>query len=134
MEKAPAPDLIFYDPFSSKTDKALWTASAFLQVIRCCQSKDVELFTYSTSTAVRAAMLSAGFFVGAGVGTGPKTETTRAYKARKPNEAWNLLSKEWLQRWNRSDAKYPFGLGPDKKGEFERQILGHPQFIFEDRI
>jgi len=69
---APAPDLIFYDPFSSKIDTALWTSAVFTRIFAHCQPKPVELYTYSAATAVRVALLTAEFFVAEGVGTGPK--------------------------------------------------------------
>ncbi|MEO5958846.1 MAG: tRNA guanosine(34) transglycosylase Tgt, partial [Opitutaceae bacterium] len=73
---APPPDLIFYDPFSYKTDSALWTAETFMKIMAACAPKSAELYTYSAATAARVALLSAGFFVGEGVGTGPKEYTT----------------------------------------------------------
>src|SRR5688572_21956195 len=76
---AQPPDLIFYDPFSYKTDSALWSTETFTAIIEACATKPVELYTYSAATAVRAALLSAGFFVGEGVGTGPKADTTIAF-------------------------------------------------------
>ena len=42
------------------------------------QHKATELFTYTYSTRVRAALLAAGFFVAKGRATGPKLETTIA--------------------------------------------------------
>ena len=79
IESAALPDLIFYDPFSYKTDAELWTSEIFARIFRRCLAKPAELYTYSASTAVRVALLSAGFFVAQGVGTGPKTETTIAF-------------------------------------------------------
>jgi len=74
-----APDVIFYDPFSTKVDGALWSGEAFAALFAHLD-RPTELFTYSRSSAVRAAMRAAGFVVSAGVGTGPKSETTIARK------------------------------------------------------
>src|SRR5262249_19559076 len=63
LESAKMPDLIFYDLFSAKTDPALWTAEIFARIFRRCAPKSAELYTYSVSTAVRVALLTAGFFV-----------------------------------------------------------------------
>src|SRR5581483_7952077 len=71
IDSAPLPDLIFYDPFSYKTDAALWTVEIFARIFQRALPKAAELYTYSASTAVRAALLAAGFFVAQGIGTGP---------------------------------------------------------------
>ena len=98
---------------------------SFAKIHRACMGRQAELFTYSASTAVRAALLSAGFFVAPGVGTGPKAETTAAY-ARPISSG--LLGGEWLDRWGRSQAKFPEGLAETARASFEARILQHPQF------
>jgi queuine tRNA-ribosyltransferase len=129
---APPPDLIFYDPFSFKTDSALWTAETFARILRACAPKPAELYTYSAATAARVALLSAGFFVGEGVGTGPKADTTiaftRAGGAQAHPHAPRLLGEEWLARWRRSSSKAPASLSPEARADFERRIESHPQF------
>jgi queuine tRNA-ribosyltransferase len=132
LDAAPPPDLIFYDPFSFKTDSELWTPETFEKVLRACAAKPAELYTYSAATGVRVALLRAGFYVGEGVGTGPKTDTTIAFTkadgALKHPNAPQLLGAEWLARWRRSSSKSPAALSPDARTEFERQIETHPQF------
>ncbi|WP_414660470.1 tRNA guanosine(34) transglycosylase Tgt [Horticoccus sp. 23ND18S-11] len=127
------PDLIFYDPFSFKTDSALWTVETFTRLIAACASKPAELYTYSAATAARVALLSAGFFVGEGVGTGPKADTTiaftRADGARLHPRGPQLLGEKWLTRWRRSSSKAPATLSPEARLEFEQRIERHPQFI-----
>jgi len=54
------------------------TRLRFERVFAACAAHDTELFTYSASTSVRAALLGAGFLVGRGVPTGTKPETTLA--------------------------------------------------------
>jgi len=89
-----------------KTDAALWTLLRFAN----CESasgEGRELFTYSSSTSVRAALLAAGFYVAMGRGTGPKAETTigltpRAAVDRDGRELAHgreLLGEEWLAKW-----------------------------------
>ena len=128
----PAPDVIFYDPFSTKTDSALWVPDVFARVRAHCAAKAAELFTYSSATAVRVALLSAGFYVGDGVSTGPRASTTVALTQWNGARAWaegpKLLGEEWLTRWRRSDAKFPASLAVEARAEFERRIEGHPQF------
>jgi queuine tRNA-ribosyltransferase len=128
----PPPDLIFYDPFSAKTDTGLWTTEVFARIRHHCGTKSAELYTYSSATAVRVMLLAAGYYVAEGVGTGPKSSTTLAFthstgaKAHPGNP--RLLGPEWLTRWRRSDAKYPNGLTEEGKAAFEKLIEGHPQF------
>ncbi|MEO7412251.1 MAG: tRNA guanosine(34) transglycosylase Tgt [Opitutaceae bacterium] len=129
---ARAPDLIFYDPFSYKTDSALWTAETFTRIHAACASKPVELYTYSAATAVRVALLRAGFFVGEGVGIGPKSDTTIAFthaeSANAHPRAPHLLGAEWLARWRRSSSKVPASVAIEARSDFEKRIEGHPQF------
>ena len=133
IESAARPDLIFFDPFSFKTDGPLWTPDTFTRIFRATASGETSLYTYSTSTAIRAALLWAGFHVARGVPIGPKTETTVActrsaclHVAGYP--ALPLLDRAWLERWERSGAKYPAGVSPDAQAEFETRIRKHPQF------
>ncbi|MBM4256596.1 MAG: tRNA guanosine(34) transglycosylase Tgt [Deltaproteobacteria bacterium] len=133
---AARPAIIFYDPFSFKTDTALWTVDIFEQIFARCEDVGAELYTYSASTAVRAALLAAGFFVAEGVGTGPKSSTTVAFSrsdvARVHPLRPQLLGSEWLTRWRRSHAKFPPLLAADAYARIERAIENHPQFRVTD--
>ncbi len=133
IESAAVPDLIFYDPFSAKTDTGLWTVEVFKRIAVHCASKSAELYTYSAATGVRVSLLTAGFFVAAGVGTGPKADTTLAFTRanghRSHPTALGLLGEEWLARWRRSDSKFPENIAEHEKAAFEKQIEGHPQFV-----
>ena len=124
---APAPDVIFFDPFSFKVDSDLWTLAAFRELADVCEHKHTELFTYTYSTQVRAAMLAAGFHVAKGRATGPKAETTIGLSplaaARHGHE---LLGAEWLSRWQRSEAQVPLGASGDDA--WRAAVVGHPQF------
>ena len=132
MAEAPVPDIIFYDPFSFKTDGDLWTAQAFSKVRAACKDQATELFTYSTSTAVRAGMLGSGFFVGRGKGVGVREESTIAMT----EAAWlslregviNPLDTQWLSRWERSSARHPHGVPIEDHSYFEAIVRAHPQF------
>ena len=131
--RAPAPDMVFFDPFSYKTDGALWTLTEFRGLAEACASRPCELFTYTYSTRVRAALLAAGFYVAKGRGTGPKAETTiglSAAAARGPHGR-ELLGAEWLARWRRSDAAEPFGV-PTEDESWRVALVGHPQFQARD--
>ncbi len=127
---APPPDLIFFDPFSFKTDSALWTLQAFRELARVCSQKPAELFTYTYSTSVRAAMLAAGFYVAKGRSTGAKAETTialSALAAALPHEH-SLLGTQWLAKWQRSTSQAPFGSHAEDLS-WHTAVTSHPQFV-----
>ncbi len=132
FESQKIPDLIFYDPFSFKTDSLLWKPEFFRQIFLHINSseKNVRLYTYSASTAVRSALLHAGFWVGKGIGSGPKSETTIAYSQHPETEIEkvNLLSREWLDRREKSYARYPQELDTNMQASWDEKILSHPQF------
>jgi queuine tRNA-ribosyltransferase len=76
--------------------------------------------------------LAAGFFVAAGAGTGPKSETTIAFTsiagAADHPLSPALLGQAWLTRWRRSGSKFPAILSNEEKGAFEKRIESHRQF------
>ncbi|MEO6001879.1 MAG: tRNA guanosine(34) transglycosylase Tgt [Opitutus sp.] len=129
---APLPDVMFYDPFSYKTNAGLWSPAVFADLFKHCSAKPVELYTYSSSTAVRVALLQAGFFVAEGRGSGPKSDTTVAFNGASGATlhplALPLLSAEWLARWRRSGSKVPSDLPAEHRAAWEKRIEDHPQF------
>jgi len=127
---APPPDIIFFDPFSFKADSSLWTLAAFRELALLCREKPVELFTYTFSTSVRAAMLAAGFYVAKGRATGPKAETTIGLSptAATAAHAHELLGAEWLAKWRRSDAQAPHG-SLEVDTWWHDAVSVHPQFM-----
>ena len=132
FEKEERPDIIFYDPFSPKTDCDCWSLDSFRRLFEYCKGKSFELYTYTTSTKIRATMLAVGMWVAKGAATGPKESTTIAYSDRDTalmhKSAKNLLPKEWLDRWHRSQAQFPDSLSEDEKSEFAVKIENHKQF------
>jgi queuine tRNA-ribosyltransferase len=133
MAGAPLPpDIVFYDMFSSKTSYDLWTLEAFRRLFAACKGRAAELFTYTCSTAARAALLATGFYVARGRSTGEKQETTIALtpEARGfPSSCRrDLLSSDWLGKWHRSAAKFPAQMREEHYSSFERIILDHEQF------
>jgi queuine tRNA-ribosyltransferase len=126
---ASLPDVVYYDPYSYKTNHEMWSVDAFEAIHRHVGSADVEFYSYTASTRVRAAMLASGFFVASGQASGVKTETTVALtKAAAYRYQSSWLSDEWLKKWNRSQAKWPDGYEGDLAKVFERHILQHEQF------
>jgi queuine tRNA-ribosyltransferase len=132
MTTAPTPDCIFWDPFSAKTDTAMWTLDCFESVFAECADHDTELFTYSASTVVRTAMLAAGFVVGRGAPTGRRPETTLAMTPAAALQAGArgrvLLGPEWLDRWQRSDARFPSDVPAAGHAALAERLLGLAQF------
>jgi queuine tRNA-ribosyltransferase len=133
MSEAPfPPDLIFYDMFSSQSSLDQWTRAAFQQLFNVCAGRSVELFTYTRSTANRAALLAAGFYVAAGRSAGEKEETTialtpEAFRQLSPYRH-ELLAADWLAKWDRSGAKFPSAMPAHECSVFEQVIRGHEQF------
>lgn len=70
-------DAIFLDPFSPPHCPQLWTVE-FIQLLANCLKPDGYLVTYSSSAAVRAAMLAAGLQIGAIAPIGRKSPSTIA--------------------------------------------------------
>ncbi len=117
-------DLVFFDPFSPESNPTMWTVD-FLRRIRSRLPREGGLLaTYSAATPTRVSMLLAGFFVGHGVSTGTKGETTIA--STTPRELEQPLGERWLERWQRSSARGPHG--DVLTGELEQQVRAHPQF------
>jgi queuine tRNA-ribosyltransferase len=130
---APRPDLIFFDPFSSKTGCPLWSWESFSRLREFLADGDSELYTYSSSTAVRSSLLAAGFHVAPGRGIGLRPETTVAMTSsayrRWRAEGRLFLGLSWRERWERSDARVPVGLSSARREEFESRVRLHPQFL-----
>ena len=126
------PDLIFYDMFSSKTHGEQWTIEIFRRLFSACAGRSTELFTYTHSTAARAALLAAGFYVAKGRPAGAKEETTIAFTPAAMfspfSRSYELLGSEWIGRWSRSHAKFPAEVLAEQRLAFEQQILQHDQF------
>ena len=129
LDQAAPPEIVYFDPFSSKTNPSLWTHNLFQKLREHCRELATELFTYSASTAVRASLLASGFFVASGVGTGPKAETTIALLDPKSRgENVELLADEWLRRWEASHAKIPQDISAEHQESFLSLIRKHVQF------
>jgi len=132
MERAAAPDLIFYDMFSTRSSAHLWTLGAFRKLFAACAGRAVELFTYTCSTANRAALLAAGFHLARGRNAGEKIETTIALTPAALRRSFaqrrELLTSDWLAKWNRSAAKFPTDVAAHERAAFEKIIRDHEQF------
>jgi queuine tRNA-ribosyltransferase len=114
-------EVVFWDPFSPKANPELWTVAAFAAARAAC-ADGATLFTYSTATATRAALLLAGWCVGVGDPSGPKEQTTAAATDR--SLLARPLDARWLARVARSSAPFPPDAPPDALG----RLRAHPQF------
>ncbi|EPX55191.1 tRNA-guanine transglycosylase [Cystobacter fuscus DSM 2262] len=127
MEGVPRADLVFFDPFSPASNPEMWTEEVLARVRVGCREdgEGALLMTYSAATPTRVTLLLAGFYVGAGVSTGTKGETTVA--ATRRAALGSPLGERWLERWRRSSSRAPHGqpLTP----EAEARVLAHPQWF-----
>ncbi|MFY3745422.1 tRNA guanosine(34) transglycosylase Tgt [Anaeromyxobacter sp. Red801] len=114
-------DVIFWDPFSPRANPGLWTLAAF-GAAWARSGPRCALYTYSTATATRSALLLAGFRVGVGDPSGPKEQTTAA--ATHPALLARPLDARWLARLERSSAPFP----PDAPPDALARVRAHPQF------
>ena len=119
-------DIVFFDPFSPSSNPSLWTPSAFAALRGYTRSDagGCTLFTYSAATPTRVSLLLGGFYVGSGIATGMKTETTVA--ATRPDLLQQPLDARWLSRWQRSSSKAPHGIPLDE--QLEHAVRSHAQF------
>jgi queuine tRNA-ribosyltransferase len=121
LEATASADVVFWDPFSPKKNPSLWSVAAFTALRRRCRNM-ATVHTYSGATAVRAAMLLAGFAVGLGPETGAgKQGTTGAVHA---GELSAPLGRRWLERLERSSAAWP----TDAPGDALERIRKLAQF------
>ena len=97
-------NVVFWDPWSPASNKALWSVRSF-EALRSRCGADATLYTYGAATSTRAAMLLAGFAVGMGVRTGTTGQTTAA--AMRHQDLLAPLDLRWLERLRRSSAPLP---------------------------
>lgn len=125
--ETPPAHLIFFDPYSPKKNPEMWSRANFAKLrARCHPEEGALLLTYSRATPVRAALLDAGFYVGAGQGTGAKDETTQA--ATHPHLLSKILGPDFLGRFERSQSRWPSDLREDEQAKFAERLRAHPQF------
>jgi queuine tRNA-ribosyltransferase len=97
-------DIVFWDPYSPRANPELWTIAAF-STLRRHAGPSCTLFTYSSSTATRVALLLAGWAVGAGDPVGGRGDTTAA--AVNPGDLARPLPRSWLNRLGHPNAPLP---------------------------
>ena len=117
-------DLCFFNPFSPEANPELWSVGFFRALRSRTRYDGAMLATYSSATPTRVSLLLAGFFVGQGLSTGTRVETTVA--ATKKDLLYAPLGDRWLQRWRQSTARSAHGL--PLTPEIEQAVREHPQF------
>jgi len=127
----PAPHAVLFDAFSPARNPAMWTLPLFTSLFRALDPvRPCNLTTYSRSTMFRVTLLLAGFFVGRGVATGLKEETTVAANALELIE--QPLDRRWLERARRSDSAQPLHEPVYRRAplspECWAKLSVHPQF------
>jgi queuine tRNA-ribosyltransferase len=116
-----AADIVYWDPFSPRANPELWSTAAFTALRSCCADR-ATVHTYSAATSTRAAMLLAGFAVGAGPSTGTMGQTSVG--AMVPDDLARPLDRRWLDRLQRSTAPLP----ADAPADALDRIAAMPQF------
>jgi queuine tRNA-ribosyltransferase len=120
LHQAKSPHIVFWDPFSFKTNDTLWTQTLFEKLYHQWP-KPCLLSTYTASTAIRVALLRAGFWIYRGPASGPKGETTWASTSCLTHLSTFLLGKEFLDKLERSSVIEDH----DSLSELQK----HPQFL-----
>ena len=128
-DSLPAPQSVFYDPYSPGTNREMWTLDLFTALYPLLPN-DCLLTNYTRSTAVRVSWLLAGFYVGVGDAIHEKAETTVA--AVNPEWITRPLDKKWLAKVKVSRNGAPIrgeklGDVPINEGDYAR-LSAHPQF------
>jgi tRNA U34 5-methylaminomethyl-2-thiouridine-forming methyltransferase MnmC len=131
MALAPAPHAILYDPYSPQSNPEMWVLEHFTQLhARLAPDVPCLLTNYTRSTAVRATLLLAGFYVGHGHATGEKDQTTIA--TNTPALLEEPLDEAWLARLRRSTNGAPLRHGIARPSAITSEdwarLVAHPQF------
>ena len=130
---ATSPSAIFFDPYSPARNAEMWSLETFRMIRNAVadpDTPDCTMTNYTRSTSVRVTMLLAGWFVGTGVPTGEKEETTIA--ANRPCLLEKPLDGAWLSRVRSSTNSSPlrgrnYERGPISQEDYAR-LIAHPQF------
>ncbi len=130
----PPPAAVFHDPYSPPKNPDMWSVELF----HAMRARTLEpgappclLTCYSRSTAIRVTLALAGWFVGVGLPTGEKAETTVAASRMELLE--KPLGGDWLRRVRASTNAAPlrggvYAPGPIAAGDLER-LEALPQFL-----
>lgn len=104
--QAPPPDAIFHDPYSPARNPGMWSLEVFRAARERVGEGECFLTNYTRSTAIRVTLALAGWWVGYGVPTGDKDQTTIA--ASRAGLLNRPLDRDWLRRVRASTNAAPF--------------------------
>jgi hypothetical protein len=108
----------------------MWNLGTFTHLHGAAHPEGCTLTSYTRSTSARVTMLLAGWYVGAGVATGQKEETTVA--ATRPGLLENPLGPAWLSRVRSSANSMPMRGRIPVRGPISPEdyalLESHPQF------
>jgi queuine tRNA-ribosyltransferase len=120
-EPSACADVVFWDPFSPAANPELWSLAAFSALRRVCRP-GATIHTYSGATAVRSALLLAGFYAGVGAKIAEGKHATVA--AVDVGALAQPLDHRWLERLARSSAPFPL----DAPQDALERVRALPQF------
>jgi S-adenosyl-L-methionine-dependent methyltransferase len=129
--EVPPPSAILFDPYSPARNPEMWNLGTFQKLKSCTHDEIPCLLTnYTRSTSARVTMLMGGWFVGRGVPTGDKEETTVA--ANRLDLLHEPLDEGWLSRVRSSTNSSPlrgrnYGRDPISSEDYAA-LIAHPQF------
>lgn len=127
----PTPHAILFDAYSPAKNPEMWSQKLFDRIFKLLHpDRPCSLATYSRSTMLRATLLLSGFYVGRGLATGEKEETTVAANA------WELiespLDRAWLAKARRSTSAEPLADPVYRQARLSaatwERLLAHEQF------
>jgi queuine tRNA-ribosyltransferase len=87
-------DIVFWDPYSPRTNPGMWSEQTFALLRRVCRD-GATVHTYSAATATRSALLLAGFNVGLGPSVGEK-QRRATLAATRLSDLAAPLDRSWL--------------------------------------
>jgi queuine tRNA-ribosyltransferase len=94
-------DVVFWDPYSPRTNPGMWSEAAFTALRRVCRD-GATVHTYGAATATRSALLLAGFFVGLGPARSTKQKHATIASTRLADLA-RPLDRAWLASFPRAE-------------------------------
>ena len=120
-------DVVFYDPFSPRSNPEAWSVGTLTRLFGCRRpGGDTVVVTYSSSIATRAAFLLAGFYVGRGPASGKAHQTTVA--ATRFSLLEFPLNRLWLADWKRDGMPWPALTRPEDHRAVRKSLLAHNQW------
>jgi queuine tRNA-ribosyltransferase len=117
----PSADIVFWDPYSPRANPECWSVAAFRALHAACRP-GATVHTYSAATATRTALLLAGFYVGLGVGSGPKQRPT-TIAARDAGDLDAPLGPSFFAQLATSRIPFPLDAPEDARA----RLATHPQ-------